>query len=231
MRLYTLFEDAATDRAYREQAKGILQSLLDEIDNNGFSNFHRVRAGGNVGLRISSSNLGLEIEKPMDVIFIKSFRNNGLENFGAYAAKINTVFIFIDPYDQESMPIWERRDWYSVFIHETIHHLDSSRNPTLSSSSNDNISQRDYVNSSVEFNAFYQQAIAETEKEIERFRDHQNYNKVYELLFDDVEKFTKFVLGRLPNEIRRHMNEKYMRKFKKRVAQYYQTYKHEFDPY
>lgn len=233
MRLYQLFEDAQQDRTYRQVANELLTSLKQELDVNGFANFGPVRVGGKQGKRINSVRLGIDLEKPLTIIFVENWRGErGVESLGAYASKIDTVFIFLDPYNREGgLDAWDRRDWYTVFIHEVIHHLDNTRIQDMEAITRQaDDSYYDYVNSSLEFNAMYQQALDEAEKSIAMFKESDSYARIYELLLNDVEKFTKFVMAKLPSEITSTLNDKYRRKFMKRLAQYYSTFKHEIEP-
>lgn len=232
MRLYHLFEDAMSDREYRKKANTVLNALKKELESTHFSRFTNIRIGGKSGKKINTASITPVLSQDFNIVFIEDWAGSDKTRKGGFGVVRGQsyVFIFIDPNNQEDLPVWQRRDWYDVFIHETIHHLDSSRNHTITVSGNDHKRFEDYVNSPEEFNAFYQQAIYATEKAIENIKHHENYPKVAKMLFGDVDKFTKYVMNKIPKEISGNLDKKYMRKFKKRVAQYYETFKDEIIP-
>lgn len=238
MRLYQLFEDVHDDYDYRRKAERILFELINELKTNNFSNFMVSYKTDRIEYEINTNafypNLGNE---NYNIVFVERLVSHIEDDTrGMFTVKggKHYIYIFVDPFSEKAKPFWKDKTWHSTFIHETIHHFDSFRNPKLLNPPSE-IEQTDiqYINSPEEFNAYYQQAMYDVEKQIRLYQrsDRSRYEKFYDKNLSSVDRFVDFVVTQISSKLYSILNPKYQRKLKKRIAQYYDAVKNDISPY
>ena len=217
----SLFEDVQQDTMYRNQAKNIADKLISYIANNIDELSAKSTKQGTMYYRITTFDLGFSTNQYM-VFYI---HDHVKESFGrrilAGVDNSNNIHIFYD--FENDIDIDKNQTLKSTLVHEIIHILDNIRSghniPNATTGSYD-----DYVNSSGELNAHYQEMIHEVEQFLEMLDDNDNGEKVKELLMSTPEKFIKFALNKLDNDYTDSLTDENLKKFKKRLYQYYQEY-------
>ncbi len=216
-----LTENVHDDTRVRRLGQDVLRSLIDHIDEHGLSYTRPLTAMGVKGVFFPVEVLGDYDElSNLKIGFIPEFNESpDVIRMAAYSHQMNMIIIFIDPHGK--MGITEYQHWHDAFIHEFIHHVDFQRAPGMFGDSIKNDNYSDYVNSPVELNAFYHQALDIFETFLDSIRSRSNYSKLVSMLFPTPEKFVQFVLNRLPGDIIDNLSEQNKRRFKKRLYQYY----------
>ena len=130
----------------------------------------------------------------------------------------NTIHVFYDP--ENNIDIKQNSKLEKTIMHEIIHALDNIRSDFGMNSSTEG-SYDEYVNSPSELNAHYQEMIYDVEEFIDMLDKHSNKEKVQELLMATPEKFITFALGRLDASYRKALTSDSLKKYKKRLYQYY----------
>lgn len=232
MKIGNLTEDVLSDFSYREIINKIYNSLMNEIKNNGLDSFTKKRMKFKKGTRTSywihTSILTPMLYKENDVsLYIIITEPIDDQTFGAFSKDLQGLMIFtnlenIDSHEKGHIPIWEKSKLKSVFMHEMTHYFDykrSQENKEWNAGNDEDM--KDYINSNVEKNAFYQQMIHDIEEFIEKAKSSNNYDKIYKLFFTTPEKFINFAFGRLDTEVIENMSDNTKKTFKKRLYQYY----------
>lgn len=217
----SLFEDVQQDTMYRNQAKNIAEKLISYIASNIDELTAKTTKQGTIYYRITTFDLGLSTNQYM-VFYI---HDHIKESFGrrilAGVDASNNIHIFYD--FENDIDINQNQTLKSTLVHEIIHILDNLRSghniPNATTGTYD-----DYVNSSGELNAHYQEMIHEVEEFLDRIKDQPNAGRVKELLMSSPEKFIKFALNRVDVDYLDSLTDDNLKKFKKRLYQYYQEY-------
>lgn len=217
----SLFEDVQQDTMYRNQAKNIADKLISYIANNIDELSAKTTKQGTMYYRITTFDLGFSTNQYM-VFYVHDYVKKAFgRRILAGVDNSSNIHIFYD--FQNDIEINQNQTLKSTLVHEIIHILDNIRSghniPNATTGSYD-----DYVNSSGELNAHYQEMIHEVEQFLEMLDDNDNGEKVKELLMSTPEKFIKFALNKLDNDYTDSLTDENLKKFKKRLYQYYQEY-------
>lgn len=217
----SLFEDVQQDTKYRKQSKNIAEKLISYIADNINELPAKTTKQGTIYYRITTFDLGFSSKHYM-VFYI---HDHIKESFGrrvlAGVDGANSIHIFYD--FENDIDIRQNQTLKSTLVHEIIHILDNLRSghkiPNATTGSYD-----EYVNSSGELNAHYQEMIHEVEEFLDGIKDQPNADRVKELLMSSPEKFIKFALNRVDSDYLDTLTDDNLKKFKKRLYQYYLEY-------
>lgn len=214
-------EDVITDTKYRKQAKDITEKLIAYIADHLHEMSAKTSKQGTAYYRITTFDLGFSTNQYM-VFYIHDYIKHAYgKRILAGIDGLNNIHVFYD--FENDIDIDQNEVLKTTLVHEIIHVLDSQRsNDRIPSSTTG--SYDDYVNSSGELNAHYQEMIHEVEKFLELLDTKDNGDKIKELLLSTPEKFIKFALNKLDKEYTDSLTDDNMKKFKKRLYQYYQEY-------
>lgn len=223
-------ESAKDDIAYRKKASEIADSLLDEIKNNGFTNFKQ-RSSPN-GIVYQTNTTNLDLDTPFMYILIHDYDRYIHGNRVLAGVKDNQIHIFYD--SNENIDIKENSQLKKTIVHELIHIFDNMRKKgdrSIGSAKKANENDYEsYVNDPSELNAHYQEMMHELDNFIERFKDHKSYDTLYEKFFKDPNDFIKFTLSRLDSDYIKALTPENLKKYKNRIYKYHQEIKDQIKP-
>ena len=216
-----VFEDATLDKKYRDIAQRMSNKLIDYIASNIDDMSFRYTKQGSIYYRITSLDLGFS-SKYYIVFYI---HDKDREAYGrqvlAGVDDSNNVHIFYE-FDK-NINIKENTTLNTTLVHEIIHVLDNRRSGNKIPSSTKG-TYDDYVNSPGELNAHYQEMIHEVEKFLDMLDSSENGEKIKSLLMSTPEKFIQFALNRMKRDYIDTLSSENLKKFKKRLYQYYKEF-------
>lgn len=215
------FDDVQQDTKYRSQAKDIAEKLTTYISENLDNLPVKTTRQGSLYYRITTFDLGFSTNQYMVFYIHDHIKESYGKRVLAGVDTSNNIHVFYD--FENDITITQNQTLKSTLVHEIIHVLDNQRSghsiPSATTGSYD-----DYVNSSGELNAHYQEMIHDVEEFLDMLKDKSNGDKVRELLMSTPEKFIKFALNRLETDYRNSLTGENIKKFQKRLYQYYQEY-------
>jgi len=226
MKINEIMESTVSDMDQRDRAIQITRQLLAKISYN-VQSLQSVRTKqGHTVYITDTQQLGI------DEIFVKFFihdkdkYNDDGSQVMAGVSQSNDVHIFYEL--SKNPPMDDNQRLYNTIVHELIHIFDNIRSDFKIPSSVNNMNQtgyKGYVNSDSELNAHYQEMITILEEFVDEYFHHKNYPKIYDMFLSTPEKFIDFTLSRMDKGYIDNLTEKNLKKFKRRIYQYYDTIK------
>jgi hypothetical protein len=228
MSISILLEDVESDRRYRQEAKSYV-TALQKMKKEGFDKYlHKDK--GEYYLIIPGAELSSNLK---DVVVImaptdKRPAEGVYSGIGQFRGPDYETAIVI--YNM-TVKIGKDKIWGAVvlddnrLLHEFIHLADERRSldrlPSMNADGS--ITPSEYYNNAHEFNAYYQEGIAELEDTLETMRE--KVLDFYEEKIANFDEFLRLAKMRFDDGFLKHLNVKYNRKLKKRLYQYWKSLK------
>lgn len=158
-----LKESPYEDRAFRQRAIEAHAKIIESF----------VKMGGIEAMQMKNDMLVAwprDFDHPEDIgLIIRPRQGNDIGGL-SQKSSMNMIHLFIDfdkgLNDQNIVNIMKTNDYRKTIVHEFIHLFDSQRMKTMRPTSG--LSDKDYYNDPSETNAYYQEAIAHFERQMQR---------------------------------------------------------------
>ena len=228
--------DPRQDREFRKEAERMFDMVKYALRNPGVQR-QVMHIPHDMGLILPMSVLGEEEYNDVAVAFtavnksgkgsMATLQGHPLFNYGVQLDTLPSKFFSLSPRDAlEALPYYlDKATW----MHEFIHLLDAKRHedPLMAAENRrEPENMVEYVSSPQEFNAFYQERIHDIEEWLNKMRP-----AYLESTLDSFDSFFDFALERFNQVVPffyKNIDEKYLRKLKQRLYQFYVDYKESY---
>lgn len=235
---YRLHEDQEYDSKIRSDAEKAYNNVVEWVEHlwkdyseEEIQNFIELKEENVIELKYTEKFLDI-LYGDLHLMFASGMGNS---SFGFIRGTKEPSIIIVTPYlsnipvsaDESIEMIYDslQRDGVKhEFIHEFVHYLDWKRSgyegtSVISGGSSDNpvIDMDFYVNNPQEFNAYYQMVAEKMVEKAELYK-HESETEKEAMVGSDVEEFIWKSFKSLPKWLEKHLNEKYRKKFRKRLA-------------
>jgi len=214
MKNIMVIESALQDRMYRSYAKHLVDQLVSEVKHNRLSGFDTGHMNASI---FGDDSYGHSIKIASEVTYVIIETDSLRDGDGGYDKKTNTIMLFVNDVDGIENRIGGGR-YYTTLFHETIHFLDKVRMKEMPDSPDPNKYGYDkYHNSSVEMNAFYQEAVRHIDDLIEYNPENIEKLKSFDIFF----KTVQYYMLKTNDEFYKSLTEKNKRRVIKRAYKHW----------
>lgn len=209
-----IIESAVQDRMYRSYAKHLVDQLVSEVKRNRLSGFRTGRMNASL---FGEGSYGYSIEIASEVTFILIETDVMKDGDGGYDKNTKSIMLFVNDVDGIENRIGGGR-YYTTLFHETIHFLDNVRMKEMPDAPDPNKYGYDkYHNSSVEMNAFYQEAMRYIDDLIEYNPEIINSLKSFDMFMRTVH----YYMLKTNDQFYKSLTEKNKRRIMKRAYKHW----------
>lgn len=239
MKIKDIYEDVEDDILARDIAIKITNKLYEETELNEYNNFIRIPHPDYEAYYITVAKLfdydltGIPSELAHIKIIVR-YHTYSNPNVRAAIDNMNNVHLFLGEYENKRLSLSFYNALKSSVVHELIHAIDNNRIKEKTTTSAEHSEKGDYVayaNDPMELNAYYHEMVFSMSERIKLYMSKpEQYPFLYDTFLSTSEKFIEHTLQFLDRGYLEALKPENIKKFKKRLYQYYEHIKDTLKP-